>query len=117
MYVGSDSLADEGLHAVQIYLGSSEGGTIPDLGHEKGQAHRRLLRFVGDDEVFRLQGHGGRRIASGNLATEGDCLRGGQLAPQHASLSLMDLDGHQPRFFLEEDLGSLSVELDFPRRG
>lgn len=37
MYVGSDSLADEGLHAVQIYLGSSEGGTIPDLGHEKGQ--------------------------------------------------------------------------------
>ena len=29
----------------------------------------------------------------------------------------MDLDGHQPRFFLEEDLGSLSVELNFPRRG
>jgi len=29
----------------------------------------------------------------------------------------MDLDGHQPRFFLEEDLGSLSVELEFPRQG
>ena len=37
MYVGSDSLADEGLHAVQIYLGSSGDDTIPDLGHEKGR--------------------------------------------------------------------------------